>query len=102
MPVNSLMAGVFSIIVMLQAGQLPGSLCASPSWLHPQGGQTYCFFSCADALMASVASVNEPATTNSLRFMGFSFRFREWFREGSLAVFIRGSGGFASKCGWMV
>src|SRR5690349_19071484 len=66
------MAGVFSISAMLQTGQLPGSLCATPSWLHPQGGQTYCFFSCAHALREKVANVpraSEPTTTNSLRFI---------------------------------
>src|SRR5687767_13604057 len=72
-PVSSLIAAVFSISTMLQAGQLPGSLCDVPSLLQPQGGQTYCFFSCADAVKARVASVNEPATTNSLRFIGLSF-----------------------------
>src|ERR1044072_169562 len=76
MPVSSLMAAVFSIIGMRHAGQLPGSSCATPSWLQPQGGQTYCFFSCAAAPGPAVTNVtiaNEPATTNSLRFIAVSF-----------------------------
>src|SRR6185295_9277371 len=76
MPVSSLMAGVFSINTMLQAGHLPGSLWAVPSLLHPHGGQTYCFLSWAGVLSASVANANEPATTKSLRFIRLSFRVR--------------------------
>src|SRR6185503_3954905 len=69
MPVISLMAAVFSIITIWQAGQLPGASWAVPSLRHPHGGQTYCFFSCAAVGRASVARVSEPATTNSLRFI---------------------------------
>src|SRR6185503_9341308 len=70
MPVSSLMAAVFSIITMLQAGQLPGASWGVPSLLQPQGGQTYCFLSCAALVRVRVARVSEPATTNSLRFIG--------------------------------
>src|SRR5678815_382201 len=74
MPVSSLMAAVFSINTMLQAGQLPGSSCAVPSLVHPQGGHTYCFLVCAGVRNAIAATVSEPATTNSLRFITLSSR----------------------------
>src|ERR1041384_7283857 len=60
---------------MLHAGQLPGSSWVLPSSLQPQGGQTYCFLSCAAVFRVNAARVMELATTNCLRFIGMSFQY---------------------------
>src|SRR5690349_21128412 len=102
MPVSSLIAAVFSIITMLQAGQLPGASCGVPSLLHPQGGQTYCFFSCAALVRVRVARVSEPATTNSLRFIWVvlsKFELTTGLSVRSLEPPLRGLRMFAVKCG---